>query len=228
MIRRIKNYLIRKFYMYHYKVEYGCRFEKKVYVDLDTIINGYIDLQQGTRLVNCDIGKGTNLGPNNKWTRCKIGKFCLTDANNRNIYGHHPTSKYVAMNSKFYWPQEHGYANEVMYSDVYKYADKEKKFYNIIGNDVYITNDVLILEGVKIGDGAVITPGSVVTKNVPPYAIVRGNPAKIVTYRFTEEDILFLEKLQWWDKDDEWLENHVKDFNDIKSLKKRILEEEVV
>lgn len=67
-----------------------------------------------------------------------------------------------------------------------------------IGNDVWIGLGATILSGVTIGNGAVIAAMAVVTKNVPPYAIVAGNPAKIVKYRFSQDIIDSLEKTQWW------------------------------
>lgn len=67
-----------------------------------------------------------------------------------------------------------------------------------IGNDVWIGMDVLILAGVTVGDGAVIGAGSVVTKDVPPYAIVGGNPAKLIRYRFDENTIEELLAIAWW------------------------------
>jgi len=68
-----------------------------------------------------------------------------------------------------------------------------------IGNDVWTGMDVTFLPGVTIGDGAVIAAGSVVTKDVPPYAIVGGNPAKVLKYRFTKKQIKKLLKIKWWD-----------------------------
>lgn len=73
----------------------------------------------------------------------------------------------------------------------------------LIGNDVWIGDDVTILGGVRIGDGAVIATGAVVVKDVPPYAIVGGNPAKIIKYRFPEETIERLRRIAWWDWDGE-------------------------
>lgn len=72
----------------------------------------------------------------------------------------------------------------------------------IIGNDVYIGANVTIMDNVKIGNGAVIGACSLITHNVPAYAIVYGNPAKVVKYRFTEEQIEKLEKIEWWNRDD--------------------------
>lgn len=72
----------------------------------------------------------------------------------------------------------------------------------IIGNDVWIGTSVTIMSGVKIGDGACIATNSVVTKDVPPYTIVGGNPAKIIKQRFTDAQIAALLELQWWELDD--------------------------
>lgn len=68
-----------------------------------------------------------------------------------------------------------------------------------IGNDVWIGKQALILRGVQIGDGAVIAAGAVVTKDVPPYAVVGGNPARIIKYRFEQSIIDRLEAVKWWD-----------------------------
>ena len=68
-----------------------------------------------------------------------------------------------------------------------------------IGNDVWIGRDVSIYSGVTIGDGAVIAGQSVVTKSVPPYAVVAGNPARVVKYRFDEATIADLLDVKWWD-----------------------------
>lgn len=67
-----------------------------------------------------------------------------------------------------------------------------------IGNDVWIGANAVIQSGVTIGDGAIIGSGAIVTKNVPPYAIVAGVPAKLLRYRFNKTQIKDLLKLQWW------------------------------
>jgi virginiamycin A acetyltransferase len=72
----------------------------------------------------------------------------------------------------------------------------------IIGNDVWIGANVTIMSGVTIGDGAVIANNSHVVKNVEPYSLVGGNPAKLIKYRFTPEQIEKLLKIKWWYWDD--------------------------
>jgi acetyltransferase-like isoleucine patch superfamily enzyme len=75
-----------------------------------------------------------------------------------------------------------------------------------IGHDVWIATDATILSGVRIGNGAVIGACALVTRDVPAYGIVAGNPAKLIRYRFTPEEIAFLEELAWWDWDDSKLD----------------------
>lgn len=78
-----------------------------------------------------------------------------------------------------------------------------------IGNDVWIGTGVVLMPGIEIGDGAVIGAYSVVAKDIPPYAIVVGNPCQIKKYRFSEEKIKELLEMKWWDKDDEWIKENV-------------------
>ena len=85
----------------------------------------------------------------------------------------------------------------------------------VIGNDVWVGKNAIIMAGVRIGNGAVIGSGAVVTKDVPPYAIVGGVPARIIKYRFTEEQIVELEKIQWWNWSDEDIAARFDDFCDI-------------
>ena len=79
----------------------------------------------------------------------------------------------------------------------------------IVGNDVRFGRNVTVMPGVHIHSGAVITANSTVTTNVAPYSIVGGNPAKFIDYRFTAEEILLLEELAWWDRDTEWIDEHI-------------------
>lgn len=91
-----------------------------------------------------------------------------------------------------------------------------------IGNDCWIGQRAILIGGITIGDGAVVMAGAVVTKDVPPYAMVGGVPAKIIKYRYDEETIDFLLKAQWWNRPIEWLkENHAL-LCDIERLKEEL------
>lgn len=84
-----------------------------------------------------------------------------------------------------------------------------------IGNDVWIGTRATILSGVRIGDGAIVGAGSIVTKDVPPYAIVAGAPAKLVRYRFRNEQIKELLKIKWWNWSLEEIVKNMDYFEDI-------------
>lgn len=77
----------------------------------------------------------------------------------------------------------------------------------VIGSDVWLTQRTFVRSGVHIGDGAVIAAGAVVTKDVPPYAVVGGNPAKVLRFRHTEEQRAALLEIKWWD----WTDEEVRD-----------------
>lgn len=84
-----------------------------------------------------------------------------------------------------------------------------------IGHDVWIGHGATIMPGVTIGNGAVIGSGAVVTKDVPPYCIVAGVPAKPIRERFPQETAARIERIAWWDWTREQLEERFADFNDV-------------
>ncbi len=93
----------------------------------------------------------------------------------------------------------------------------------IIGNDVWIGYEAIIMPGIKIGDGAIIGAKSVVTKDVPPYSIVGGNPAKIIKMRFEDEVIEYLQQITWWNWSIEKITENIPslcsdDINRLKSI----------
>lgn len=85
----------------------------------------------------------------------------------------------------------------------------------VVGNDVWIGIEAFILDGVTIGDGAIIGARAVVAKAVPPYAVVVGNPARVVHYRFTPEQIEKLLKINWWFWSEAEIRDRVHDLQDI-------------
>jgi acetyltransferase-like isoleucine patch superfamily enzyme len=123
-----------------------------------------------------------------------IGNYCSLAPEIRIITGGiHPVNRITTYPFRIKWDQEGKYTDQMPYT----------KGKIVIGNDVWIATNVLILSGIVIGDGAVVASGSIVTKDVPPYAIVGGNPAKIIKFRFSEDKIQELLKIRWWDWDKE-------------------------
>lgn len=128
-------------------------------------------------------------------TRLIVGNFCSIAAN-VNIYlgGNHRTDWVTT------YPFGHIHRNTFnIFNGAGHPATKGDV---IIGNDVWIGSNVTIMSGVTVGDGAVIANNSHVVKNVDPYSLVGGNPAKLIRYRFTQEQIEHLLKIKWWDWDD--------------------------
>jgi virginiamycin A acetyltransferase len=79
----------------------------------------------------------------------------------------------------------------------------------VVGNDVWLGYDSLLMPGVRIGDGAIVATRALVTKDVPPYAIVGGNPARIIRMRFNESTVAALLAIRWWDWDIEKITRNV-------------------
>ncbi len=111
------------------------------------------------------------------------------------------------------------FATEQLFNDV-KLIDEKKSIAIEIGNDVWIGERVFLVGGIHIGDGAMILAGAVVTKDVPPYAIVGGVPAKIINYRYDEDTIDFLLKTKWWNNSTEWFQKNWKLLSNMEDFKK--------
>lgn len=132
-------------------------------------------------------------------TKLKIGKFCSIGVDVKIILGSEHRADWVttypfnALNSKFRHIKGHPHSK----GDI------------IIGNDVWIGANVTILSGVNIGNGAVIGANSLVTKSIEPYAIAMGVPAKQIKYRFNENTISRLQKIQWWNSPIDKIEEYV-------------------
>ncbi|MGQ2375316.1 Vat family streptogramin A O-acetyltransferase [Companilactobacillus zhachilii] len=81
----------------------------------------------------------------------------------------------------------------------------------VVGNDVWFGQNVTVMPGVKIHDGAIVAANTTVVKDVEPYSIVGGNPSRLLKYRFSAEEIQLLEKLAWWNKDINWISEHIEE-----------------
>ncbi len=163
------------------------------------------------KLHNTHIGDYTYIAKNSHINNTTIGKFCSIGPNFVCGWGIHPTNG-ISTAPMFYSTMKQ---NGITLSPNDKIA--ETKHINI-RNDVFIGMNVTILDGVTIGNGAVVGAGSVVTKDIPPYAIVTGIPAKIIRYRFDESTILKLTEIKWWDWNIEKLKDVEQMFFDIDSF----------
>lgn len=162
------------------------------------IINSNIDktsvIESGSHVVNSSFGKYSYCGYDCQIINCKIGSFCSM-ADNIVIGGARHPMDWACMSPVFYRGRD---SIRKKFSEFARLPDKTTE----IGNDVWIGNGVIILQGIIIGNGAVIGAGSVVTKNVEPYTVVAGNPAKTIRKRFDDETIELLQSSQWWNMPD--------------------------
>lgn len=165
-----------------------------------------------------ELGYGSYIGASSGMN-AKIGRYCCIAQNVRTVIGSHPTHDFVSVHPAFFSTKKQAgftYVTKDKFKEIVSADDSLHSV--VVGNDVWIGADVSILQGVTIGDGAVVAAGAVVTKDVPPYAVVGGVPAKVIKYRFDEATIEGLLALKWWDKPTEWIESHAEYFENISAF----------
>ena len=202
-----------------------CIIEKGVTIDKLSNLQGNNVIGKNTFIIQSNIGEYSYIRENCYFCKTRIGRYSSIAGNVRGIYGMHPVGRNVSTSPVFYLKDGNGVCSKVSKDKIAleeKYPFAGDDIYIDIGNDVWIGEDVRIMGGIKVGDGAVIGAGALVAKDVPPYAIVGGVPAKIIRYRFTDEQIKWLLELKWWDKNEKWISENLDVFFDIEKLKERI------
>lgn len=172
-------------------------------------------LRYGAKLFNVHMGDYSSVGIDSKISNAIIGRYTVIA---REVYvgvGAHPTN-FLTAHSIFYKNSPWGFHPEWV-----KRIDYNESPVCHIGNDVWIGTRAIIMDGVNVSDGAIVAAGSVVTKDVPPYAVVGGVPAKVIKYRFPQEMIDCLLDIQWWNLPD----NEITKAIDIFHIKNPTLED---
>lgn len=178
----------------------------------ETQLGVYNYFSSFTQIIKCTIGDYTYIGEHTEIKNTIVGKFTCIGPNVKIGLGMHPSNTFVSVHPIFY-----SLAAQVGKT----FADQQyfTEYDNVqIGNDVWIGANVTIPGGVIVGDGSIIASGAVVTKNVAPYAIVGGVPAKVIKYRFNEQQINELLDLKWWDKHESILKKNFKSMHNINNL----------
>lgn len=214
---------IYKFYAYGIKWRRKCHIDYSAYVAKQSSFEG-MNRVHAHSIFNGSLGFGSYIG-----THCnisaEIGRFSSIASGVLSIAGRHPTGYPYATTSPLFFSlipnrvrKGMTFATKELFQE-HKYAVPDKKLAVKIGSDCWIGQGAKLIEGITIGNGAIILAYAVVTKDVPPYAIVGGVPAKVIKYRFTEEDIAFLQRVQWWNQSSQWLKNHSELMNNLDKLK---------
>lgn len=198
----------------------NCQLDHDIVIGADSFLRdcslgSYVQINRRNVLDSVVVGDGTYTGANTILKKASIGKYCSISWNvsatgnlhDFNMLASHPLTKLKSF----------GFAEQNLGLD----------FETIhIGNDVWIGANACILAGVTIGDGAVIGAGGVVTKDIPPYAVAVGNPAKVIKYRFNMEIISMLLEAKWWDFPRNTIEEHLNLFDKKMSIEiaKKLIE----
>ncbi|MFA6105026.1 MAG: CatB-related O-acetyltransferase [Patescibacteria group bacterium] len=175
----MKKFLSNLYYKYLNRTEshnIGCDYTKRV------LKNRFFEIGEYTYGIPKVIGFGSEKN------RLVIGKFCSFGSD---------IQIFLCADHRIDWVTS--YPLGLLKGVISKAGGNIGKGDILIGNDVWVGNNALIMSGVKIGNGAVIGAGSIITKDVLPYEVVAGNPARHIKFRFSEEKIQKLLEMKWWD-----------------------------
>ncbi len=205
MCSLIKNY----FSLNRLKKQYQ---NKKIsilmFYDKESVVSNKSRIQRFVILRKCVVSDYSYIGYNTNIYNASIGKFCSISKDVCIGLPSHPT-KFISTSPLFVNIQNgtgYSWSKQDLFNSV-----PEKV---VIGNDVWIGMKSTIMGGITIGNGAIIAAHSVVTKDVPPYAIVGGVPSKIIKYRFDDSIIETLQKSEWWNRSDDFLQKNITSFQE--------------
>ena len=208
LIKRIIKFLIVK-----YKYRKSCLFDYSSEISLDSSFEGCNKIGKCSKF-NGSMGFGSYMNYNCN-IEANIGRFTSIAPYVKTNSGVHPIHEPYATTSPMFFSVRNQCGKT--FADKTYFAEIKKNV--IIGNDCWIGQGAFLSGGIVVGDGAVILAGAVVVKDVAPYTIVGGVPAKVIDQRFDSETIQFLLKIKWWNKDYEWFKKNWRLLNDIDKLK---------
>ena len=183
-----------------------------------TTLGAYTHVQAHSVFCDVTVGEYSYFAGYNQVFYAYIGKFCSVASFARINTTNHPTYDRIAQHHFTYRSKRFGFGED----DDEFFAMRKGKTVTI-GNDVWVGHNAVIMSGVTIGNGAVIGAGAVVTKDVEPYSIVAGVPAKKIKMRFSDELIAKIEQSRWWDWGHQIIKERIPDFRDMEAFVRKYL-----
>jgi len=160
----------------------------------NSVFDDYVTLHRGSTVFQSRVGRATYIA-GARLSNVKVGRFCSLGDGARLGLGRHPTD-FISTHPAFY---SRGGQTRLSFS---VFGEFEESRAIVLGNDVWVGTGAIIMDGVSIGDGAIVGAGAVVTRDLPPYCIAVGVPARVIRFRFDDETIRRLLLLRWWDMPD--------------------------
>ena len=190
-------------------------------VEQDVLLNNvqlgrYTEIKAHSILEETQMGDYSYCAGYNQIYAARIGNFCSIATFVRINPGNHPCYARVAQHHFTYRRSLFGFGED----DAAFFQGRLEKVVTI-GHDVWLGHNVTVMPGVTIGNGAVVGSGAVVTRDVEPYAVVAGVPARKIRMRFSDSIIRGIESTRWWDWEHDIIRERLADFNDIPAFIKK-------
>lgn len=172
----------------------------------DSSFGAWCEVGARTRVAESSFGDYSYVANDSDITYTTLARFCSIAAQVRLNPGNHPLDR-VALSHFTYRSSAYGLGE-----DDSAFFDWRRSYRVVLGNDVWIGHGAVVLPGVAIGNGAAIGAGAVVSRDVPPFAIALGVPARVTRFRFAPEIVAALERIAWWDWPHQRLATALPDF----------------